>query len=131
MDLASEMRRLAGIAQRAIDDAMTYDDFYRIQHLRLPAEGTPAVVLAEVAESPAAGQALYVGTGAPRRLLVYVNDRSGGSRVTEGRTLSFYAFTRPLGAGVTEGEWQDLVRDGGRQDELKQCLPYWGGRLYE
>ena len=131
MDLASEMRRLAGIAQRAIDDAMTYDDFYRIQHLRLPAEGTPAVVLAEVAESPAAGQALYVGTGAPRRLLVYVNDRSGGSRVTEGRTLSFYAFTRPLGAGMTEGEWQALVRDGGRQDELKQCLPYWAGRLYE
>lgn len=131
MDLASEMRRLAGIAQRAIDDAMTYDDFYRIQHLRLPAEGAPAVVLTEAAASPAAGQALYVGTGAPRRLLVYVNDRSGGSRVTEGRTLSFYAFTRPLGAGMTEGEWQALVWDGGRQDELKQCLPYWGGRLYE
>lgn len=131
MDLASEMRHLAGIAQRAIDDAMTYDDFYRIQHLRLPAEGTPTVVLAEAAVSPAAGQALYVGTGAPRRLLVYVNDRSGGSRVTEGRTLSFYTFTRPLGAGMAEGKWQTLVRDGGRQDELKQCLPYWAGRLYE
>ena len=130
-DFASEMRRLAGIAQRAIDDAMTYDDFYRIQHLRLPAEGPSAVVLAEVAASSAVGQAIYVGTGAPRRLLVYVNDRSGGSRVTEGRTLSFYAFTRPLGAGMTEGEWQALVRDGGRQDELKQCLPYWAGRLYE
>ena len=130
-DFASEMRRLAGIAQRAIDDAMTYDDFYRIQHLRLPAEGTPTVVLAEAAASPAAGQALYVGTGTPRRLLVYVNDRSGGSRVTEGRTLSFYTFTRPLGAGMTEGKWQTLVRDGGRQDELKQCLPYWAGRLYE
>lgn len=131
MDLASEMRRLAGIAQRAIDDAMTYDDFYRIQHLRLPAEGTPTVVLAEAAASPAAGQALYVGTGAPRRLLVYVNDRSGGSRVTEGRTLSFYTFTRPLGAGMAEGKWQTLVRDGGRQEELKRCLPYWAGRLYE
>ena len=130
-DFASEMRRLAGIAQRAIDDAMTYDDFYRIQHLRLPAEGPSAVVLAEAAASSAAEQAIYVGTGAPRRLLVYVNDRSGGSRVTEGRTLSFYAFTRPLGAGMTEGEWQALVQDGGRQDELKQCLPYWAGRLYE
>ena len=130
-DFASEMRHLAGIAQRAIDDAMTYDDFYRIQHLRLPEAGAPAVVLAEAAASPAAGQALYVGTGAPRRLLVYVNDRSGGSRVTEGRTLSFYAFTRPLGAGMTEGKWQTLVRDGGRQDKLKQCLPYWAGRLYE
>ena len=130
-DFASEMRHLAGIAQRAIDDAMTYDDFYRIQHLRLPAEGPPAVVLAEAAASSAAEQALYVGTGAPRRLLVYVNDRSGGSRVTEGRTLSFYTFTRPLGAGMAEGKWQTLVRDGGRQDKLKQCLPYWAGRLYE
>ena len=102
-DFASEMRRLAGIAQRAIDDAMTYDDFYRIQHLRLPAEGAPTVVLAEAAASPAAGQALYVGTGAPRRLLVYVNDRSGGSRVTEGRTLSFYTFTRRREIGRASG----------------------------
>ena len=138
--MAAALERLAGIAERALKDEMTYDDFYRLHRLRLPswppagnAPTAGAVVMGGMtSRDPESPTVLYMGTGTPRRIIVYLNDCSGGFRVAEGYTFSFYSFAQPLSVGwLGEGRWRVLVRGGLRQDELQPLLPWWAGRVYE
>ena len=74
---------------------------------------------------------LQVGTGTPRRIYVFVNDKWGGPRVTIGYTYSFYEFPRFIFEGrMTDEEWRELVYDETRQVELEQYAPEWSGNLF-
>ena len=142
-----DMETLAGIADRALEDAMTPSDFLAIRELRLPsvmpediaeAFGDEAqnqlkmALVADVATDADSGLALYMGVGTPRKLSVYVNDRSGGFRVTEGYMFSYYTFAQSLGEGrMNDDQWKAIVYDGKNQDRLKPYLPTWHGKLYE
>ena len=144
---AEEMETLAGVADRALEDAMTPSDFLAIRDLRLPSvlpediyevfdenaqNQLRMALVADVATDAEAGLALFMGIGTPRRLSVYVNDRSGGFRVTEGYMFSYYAFTQPLEEGrMDDDRWKAIVYDEGKQDELKQYLPAWHSKLHE
>ena len=65
-------------------------------------------------------------------LSVYVNDRSGGFRVTEGYMFSYYSFIQSLSEGrMNDDQWKAIVYDTKRQDDMKQYLPAWHGKLYE
>ena len=144
---SEEMETLAGIADRALEDAMTPSDFLTIIELRLPSvlpediydvydkasqNQLRMALVADVATDASAGRALFMGVGAPRRLSVYVNDRSGGFRVTEGYMFSYYSFIQSLSEGrMNDDQWKAIVYDTKRQDDMKQYLPAWHGKLYE
>ena len=144
---SEEMETLAGIADRALEDAMTPSDFLTIIELRLPSvlpediydvydkasqNQLRMALVADVATDASAGRALFMGVGAPRRLSVYVNDRSGGFRVTKGYMFSYYSFIQSLSEGrMNDDQWKAIVYDTKRQDDMKQYLPAWHGKLYE
>lgn len=144
---SEEMEALAGIADRALEDAMTPSDFLTIIELRLPSvlpediyevydekaqHQLKMALVADVATDAPAGRALFMGVGTPRRLSVYVNDKSGGFRVTEGYMFSYYTFTQALGEGrMDDDRWKAIVYDAKRQDDLEKYLPAWHGKLYE
>ena len=126
---------------------MTPSDFLTIIELRLPSvlpediydvydkasqNQLRMALVADVATDASAGRALFMGVGAPRRLSVYVNDRSGGFRVTEGYMFSYYSFIQSLSEGrMNDDQWKAIVYDTKRQDDMKQYLPAWHGKLYE
>ena len=147
-EFAESMDELAGIAARAREDRMTYEDFETILSLRLPSvlpegfyeiydeKGQDMLKMALVADVATdhemTGQVLYMGVGAPRKLHVYVHDKSGGYRVTEGYMFSYYTFTRPtLERRMDDEQWKEMVYDPARQGELKKLLPYWHDRMYQ
>ena len=146
-EFAESMDELAGIAARAREDRMTYEDFAAILSLRLPSvlpedffevydeKGQDMLKMALVADvatdHETAGQVLYMGVGAPRKLHVYVNDKSGGYRVTEGYMFSYYTFTRPtLERRMDDDRWKEMVYDPARQGELRKLLPVWHDKIY-
>ena len=144
---SEEMETLAGIADRALEDAMTPSDFLSILELRLPSvlpediydiyekesrDLLRMALVADVATDADDNLALFMGVGAPRRLSVYVNDKSGGFRVTEGYMFSYYTFIQSLTEGrMNDDQWKAIVYDPERQDDLKKYLPAWHGKLYE
>jgi len=68
---------------------------------------------ADVATDYFEGRVLYVATGAPKVLHVFVDDRWGGPRVTRGAVFSFYSFDRPLSEGrLSDEEWKEMVYRG-------------------
>ena len=82
-------------------------------------------LVADVATDHLDGRALYVATGAPRRLLVFVDDPWGGPRVTVGSVYSFYSFVRPLSEGRMDDEaWKKRVY-GGPPGDLEALRPRW------
>ncbi|CAM1377722.1 hypothetical protein FF3_00146 [Fretibacterium fastidiosum] len=145
MSFAKDMRGLTAIAERALDDSMTWEDFEQLLSFRLASvlpEDIGEIVgeeaqrqlrmalVADVATSVPTGEVLFMGTGTPRKLRVYVNDKSGGFRVTEGYMFSYYTFTTPMGEKrMDDDEWKALVYDEKRQDELKMALPYWQNKV--
>ena len=149
--LQAALHRARGVADRALEDTMTPADFLAIRDLRLPSvlpEDTYEVygeksqnqlkmaLVADVATDaeaePAPGLALFMGVGTPHRLSVYINDKSGGFRVTEGYMFSYYTFTQALEEGrMNDDRWKAIVYDPERQDDLKKYLPAWHGKLYE
>ena len=148
-EFAESMDVLSAIASRARDDAMTYDDFTTLLNFRMPSampEGIYEVegyneegqdmlkmaLVADVATDFTGGKVLYMATGTPRKLSVYVNDRSGGFRVTEGYMYSYYTFTRPvLEKRVNDNDWKAEVYDPNAQEKLKGLLPYWHEKIYK
>lgn len=147
-NFAESMDALAQIAARARDDTMTYDDFVTILTFRLPSvlpegyyevygdQGQDMLKMALVADVATdhvvTGQVLYMATGTPHKILVYVNDRSGGYRVTEGHMSSYYTFTRPtLEHRMDDDQWKALVYDAARQEELKGLRPSWADKVYQ
>jgi hypothetical protein len=88
-------------------------------------------LVADVATDHLAGRALYVATGAPRYLYVFVDDPWGGPRVTRGAVCSFYSFARPLAEGRMDDEtWKKKVY-GGDPGPLDGLRPTWTRRLEE
>ena len=70
-----------------------------------------------------------MATGTPRKLSVYVNDKSGGFRVTEGFVYSYYTFTGAmLDHRMNDDDWKAKVY--GKED-LTEFLPYWNEKLYQ
>jgi hypothetical protein len=87
-------------------------------------------IVADVATDFLEMRALHVATGAPRKIFVFANDKSGGPRIARGYAYSYYEFPRPLGDGrMTDEEWTEMVYDEGRADELKALHPKWYGEL--
>lgn len=72
------------------------------------------------------GRVLHIASGRPQRIHVFVNDASGGPRVTRGFIFSYYEFVRSLEGGrMTDEEWKALVYDQARSGELKKHHPAW------
>ena len=87
-------------------------------------------LIADVATDFAEGRVLYVGTGTPRRIHVFVNDSGGGGRITTGFVFSFYTFSKSLSDGRMNDEtWKKWVYDKTRQKELEKLRPSWYKRL--
>lgn len=87
-------------------------------------------VVTDVATDFFNGAALHVATGTPRRIFVYVDDRSGGARVAVGYVYSYYEFPRPLADGrMTDEEWKDIVYDPKKAEELEKLHPAWYEKL--
>lgn len=142
---AKKMTELAGIADRAISDSMTCDDFLAIYNFSLPSvlpedidemggkgktKQLQMALVADVATDFVNKSALYMAIGTPRRISVYVNDRSGGFRLTEGYMFSYYSFSKPLSESrMDDDQWKDIVYDKARQGELQKYLPYWSVKI--
>ncbi len=144
-EFADTMNSLADMSDRAVQDAMTYDDFITILNFSLPnvlpegiydiyeesvREQLKMALVADVATDPDNGEALYMATGTPRKIKVYVNDRSGGFRLTEGYMFSYYSFIKALSEGrMDDDQWKSMVYDPAKQDELQQYLPDWHKKI--
>ncbi len=144
-EFADTMNTLAGMSDRAVADSMTYDDFLMIRDFKLPSvmpEGISDVfeeeaqkqlrmaLVADVATDPDTGDVLYMGTGVPRKISVYVNDRSGGFRLTEGYVFSYYSFTQSNSEGrIDDDQWKSMVYDPEKQGALKLRLPDWSEKV--
>lgn len=88
-------------------------------------------LVTDVATSFIDGAALHVATGTPRKIFVFVNDRSGGPRVARGYVYSYYEFPGSLaGAGrMTDQEWRKIVYDPDKAEKLRELHPAWYGEL--
>ena len=149
---AALMTRLEGIAAKEVQRGEIHREDYRFIR-EFPAELSRELLLpetmlqlyppvteevrdrlrmalvADVATDHLAGRALHVATGAPRHLLVFVDDPWGGPRVTRGAVYSFYSFPRPLAEGRLDDQaWKKRVY-GGKQGELDALRPGWVRRL--
>jgi hypothetical protein len=68
---------------------------------------------------------LEAAAGTPRKIYVFVDDKSGGARVTKGYVFSYYEFARPVTDRLTGEEWREIVSDPARADELEKLRPDW------
>jgi len=83
-------------------------------------------LVTDIATDYFGGRVLHIASGRPQRIHVFVNDASGGPRVTRGFIFSYYEFERSLGDGrMTDEEWKKMVYDDGRADELRKYHPAW------
>jgi hypothetical protein len=101
-------------------------------YLLLPGEGVrdreqlKMALVADVAADYISGRILEIASGRPNRIYVFVNDASGGARITRGFVFSYYEFERQGDAGrMTDEEWKELVYNFSRADELKKYHPSW------
>ena len=83
-------------------------------------------LVADVATDYLGGGVLEIASGRPQRMYVFVNDASGGARITRGFIFSYYEFVRQLSDGrMPDEEWKALVYDDSRADELRKYHPSW------
>ncbi|MDR1515102.1 MAG: DUF3160 domain-containing protein [Synergistaceae bacterium] len=83
-------------------------------------------LVADVATNGWDKTALEAATGTPRKIYVFVNDKSGGARLARGYVYSYYEFERPLSDGrMTDEEWKKIVYDKDRANELEELRPDW------
>ncbi|MDR2387931.1 MAG: DUF3160 domain-containing protein [Deltaproteobacteria bacterium] len=73
---------------------------------------------------------LYAATGTPRKIYVFVNDRSGGPRLTLGYMFSYYEYSYPLDVPrLTDETWRDVVYDPSKASLLENIKPFWYSQL--
>jgi hypothetical protein len=82
-----------------------------------------AGIIADVHTDVPKGQVLYEATGVPSVIYVAVKDK-GGSRLTRGVVYSYYEFTKPVGARLTDDDWQGMIYDGKNPTNLPS-VPAW------
>jgi hypothetical protein len=119
-----DIKRLA----RAWNTGLLMPGGYDIQNEYDPDE-TKMAIISDVATDFTEGKVLYAATGQPREMLVYVNDKYGGSRIARGYVYSYYEFTRPLADGrMNDGVWKKLVYGSGAG--LRKWHPEWYSEIY-
>jgi hypothetical protein len=149
---ASKLEEFAGLLATARSIAekeaggkeITIDDYVSIKQLArsfnagllLPGERTDdteqlrMALVADAASDYFGGGVLEIATGRPQRLYVFVNDASGGARITRGYIYSYYEFERSLSDGrLTDEEWKKTVYGASRPDGLEKYRPGWYGEL--
>lgn len=148
LGIFSEMLDTAeAIAQRQVKgERITDEDYANIKmlagafdaRLLLPGEQIPdneqlkMALVTDVATDFFTSRVLHVASGRPQRIYVFVNDASGGPRITRGYIFSFYEFIRGLGEGrMTDEEWKEIVYDDSRAKELEEFRPPWYEELYK
>jgi hypothetical protein len=83
-------------------------------------------LVADVATDFIDHRVLEAATGTPRRIYVFVNDSSGGARLTRGYVYSYYEFERSLDdERMTDEEWREMVYDPERSEELEKYRAPW------
>ena len=153
------MKTLSDIAASALSDTMTYKDFMTLEKFHLPCvlpqgwdsggkywgadisdEDVKNLRMALIVDASTAMKedivkrgtpALYMAIGTPRKIQVYVNDRSGGWRLTEGYIYSYYNFEETASGHMDDKKWQDKIYNPEGQGELNKLLPYWYNRIYD
>ena len=146
---AGLLKSARDIAKKEAEGAeMTLDDYEAIKNIArgflgtilLPGYGAfdgenveeqlKMALIADVATNGWDMTALEAATGTPRKIYVFVNDKSGGARLARGYVYSYYEFERPLSEGrMTDEEWKKIVYDPARAEELEKYRPAWYGEL--
>ncbi|MDR3204406.1 MAG: DUF3160 domain-containing protein [Deltaproteobacteria bacterium] len=147
VDFSIILKKASQIAQKEVrGEPITASDYETIKTIGLgfnsrllaPSEGNTVsvednlkmAIVADVATNGFDGVCLEIATGVPRRIYVFVNDKSGGPRLTRGFIYSYYEFARPLTQGrLTDQQWRKLVYDRGHQNQLKELHPHWYSNL--
>jgi hypothetical protein len=146
---AGLLKSARDVAKKEVEGAeMTPDDYKAIKDIArgfwgeilLPGYGMfygenveeqlKMALIADVATNGRDMTVLEAATGTPRKIYVFVNDKSGGARLARGYVYSYYEFERPLSEGrMTDEEWKKIVYDPARAEELEKYRPAWHGEL--
>jgi hypothetical protein len=144
-DLSDILKKARDIAKKEVDGAeITREDYSAIKEIArgfrgeilLPGTGefygddareqVKMALVADVATDGISGACLEAASGTPRKIYAYVNDKSGGSRLTRGYIYSYYEFERSLSEGrMTDEEWKEIVYCEDRAEELERYRPAW------
>ena len=138
--LADDFTHMAEICRRELTDSMTLEDYQWINSFCPPSvlpigmfqsssdDNNELLKMALIADVAMSGFAdLYIGVGTPRRLVVFLDDRSGGARLAEGFTMSYYEFLAGGDDRLTDEEWKNLVYD--EKSDLSNFDPSWADRI--
>ncbi|EEX48620.1 DUF3160 domain-containing protein [Jonquetella anthropi] len=139
--LADDFARMAEICRRELTDSMTLGDYQWINSFCPPSvlpigmfdisskdrDQLKMALIADVASSK--DSVLYMAVGTPRRLVVFLDDRSGGARLAEGFTMSYYELLGDASDRLTDEDWKALVYD--EKKDLSQYEPKWIHRVNE
>jgi hypothetical protein len=82
-----------------------------------------AGIIADAFTDTDTAQALEIGTGAPYRMQVLLNDGQGGKRVAVGYVYSYYEFYHPISDRLTDEQWREIVYD--KNKDLSGYEPSW------
>lgn len=145
--LSELLEAAATIARKQINgEILTDDDYDYIKimagafdgRLLLPGEHVldneqlKMALVTDVATDFLGARVLHVASGRPARIHVFVNDASGGPRITRGYIFSYYEFIRGMSEGrMTDEEWKEIVYDDSRAEEVKEFRPSWYEELYK
>ena len=91
------------------------------------AELLKMALIADVASDYFSGKVLEAAIGTPRRIYVFVDDTSGGARITRGYMFSYYEFESEK--RWTDDDWKKMVYDEDQAEELKGYHPTWWDEL--
>lgn len=95
-------------------------------------DGLRMGLVSDIATDFNAGEALYVATGAPMLVRVFVNDGNGGARVASGYVFSYYTFAKTISEGrMDDKQWKETVYDSAKQKELSELRPDWFKNVLE
>ena len=139
--LADDFTHMAEISRRELTDSMTLEDYQWINSFCPPSvlpirtsdispENNDQLKMALIADVASCTNAtLYMAVGTPRRLVVFLDDRSGGARLAEGFTMSYYELLGDASDRLTDEDWKALVYD--EKKDLSQYEPKWIHRVNE
>ncbi|EHM12929.1 superfamily II RNA helicase [Jonquetella anthropi DSM 22815] len=137
--LEDDFARMAEISRRELTDSMTLEDYQWINSFCPPSvlpigmfdvssenkDQLKMALIADVASS--ADTALYMAVGTPRRLVVFLDDRSGGARLAEGFTMSYYELLGNAADRLTDEDWKSLVYD--EEKDISEYEPVWADKV--
>jgi hypothetical protein len=109
---------------------------YLLSKIVLPSTSTDYIeqkelkmaLIADVHTDSVNNKALEVGVGVPYRIYVALNDGTGGKRIAEGYTFSYYEFAQPLDNRLNDDQWKEQVYSNSGVEDKR---PKWLDIIYK